>query len=72
MSDQLEQGRELDDICGLCGRPGADKIHHPCYWPGEQVPDTLYVHAECERAECGRAHGKLSDAERREFLQTIR
>jgi hypothetical protein len=27
------------DICGLCGEPGADKIPHSVYWPGEQGPD---------------------------------
>ena len=57
-----------DDICGLCGLPGADKIAHPCHWPGEQRPDGPYVHASCESEECGRAHALLSDAERRRFL----
>ena len=40
-----------DDICGLCGLPGADKIPHPIYWPQEMRPDTEYVHANCEREE---------------------
>ncbi len=26
------------DICGLCGLPGADKYAHPMHWPGERVP----------------------------------
>lgn len=60
-----------DDICGLCGEPGADKIPHPVYWPGERQPETDYVHASCENAECARAHGELSDKQRDEFLRTI-
>jgi hypothetical protein len=41
---------ELDDqdICGLCGLPGADKFAHPMHWPGETVPDGELVHSECE------------------------
>lgn len=57
------------DICGLCGKPGADKMPHPCYWPGEQRPDTDFVHAECEARECERAHATLSPQEREAFLQ---
>ncbi len=60
-----------DDICGLCGEAGADKIPHPIRWPGEREPDTPYVHAECENEECGRAHRELSDQQREEFLRTI-
>lgn len=44
-----------EDICGLCGLPGADKIHHPCYWPTEQHPETELVHSKCETEECERA-----------------
>jgi hypothetical protein len=47
---------EPEDICGLCGEPGADKYHHPHHWPGERVPDGPFVHAECEQEECKRAH----------------
>lgn len=59
------------DICGLCGEPGADKIPHPIHWPGERVPDTDLVHAECERDECARAHAELSDEQRAAFLRTV-
>ena len=60
-----------EDICGLCGGPGADKIPHPVYWPGERRPTSKYVHAECEDGECGRAHAALTDKEREEFLKTV-
>jgi hypothetical protein len=60
-----------DTICGLCGRPWADKIPHPVYWPGEQEPGTQLVHSECEDAECQRAHAALSDREREEFLRRL-
>ena len=63
---------QVDDICGLCGKPGADKIPHPVYWPGEQRPDTELIHAECEDAECKRAHSRLTDREREAFLRSIR
>ncbi len=59
------------DICGLCGEPGADKYAHPIHWPGEQVPDGPLVHAECESAECARAHAALNERQRREFLRSI-
>lgn len=49
-----------DDICGLCGEPGADKFAHPDHWPGERVPDGPLVHTECEIEECMRA--ELPDA----------
>jgi len=62
---------EMNDICGLCGKPGADKIPHPVYWPGEQRPETEYVHAKCEERECKRAHAELSPQERKTFLRTI-
>lgn len=47
---------EDEDICGLCGQPGADKIAHQVYWPGEQRPTGQLVHAQCEDEECRRAH----------------
>ncbi len=63
------------DICGLCGEPGADKMAAHTgggvLWPGEQMPDTDFVHQECEREECARAHAALSDAQRAEFLANI-
>ena len=64
-------GEEEDDICGLCGEPGADKIPHPCYWPGEQRPDTPLVHAECEHEECRRAHSLLSERQIRDVLDAV-
>lgn len=42
-----------DDICGL---HGADKIPHPCHWPGEAVPCNNLVHFNCEQEECERAY----------------
>jgi hypothetical protein len=60
-----------DDICGLCGKPGADKVPHPVYWPGEREPGTPYVHEDCEDEECARAHGELSDAERDAYLRSL-
>jgi hypothetical protein len=60
-----------DDICGLCGLPGADKIPHPRYWPQERRPDTDLVHAECEREECERASILCQGREREEFLDNI-
>ena len=64
--------QEINDICGLCGEPGADKYKHPIHWPGEQNPDGDLVHADCEREECRRAHAALTDQERINFLRTIR
>lgn len=62
---------EEEDICGFCGLPGADKIPHPIRWPGEQSAGTELVHAECEDAECRRAHSLLSDQQRESFLRSI-
>jgi hypothetical protein len=45
----------VDDVCGLCGKTGADKIPHPVYWPNEQPPQSEYVHSDCENEECQRA-----------------
>ena len=57
-----------DDICGLCGQPGADKMAlwtgGGIYWPGEEKPETELVHAECERAETERAHAALTQPQR--------
>lgn len=58
-------------ICGLCGKSGGDKIPHSIRWPGERDPGTELVHAECEKAECARAHSQLSDKEREDFLRTL-
>jgi hypothetical protein len=44
-----------EDVCGLCGEPGADKFPHQNYWPTERRPDARFVHADCEQEECGRA-----------------
>jgi len=60
-----------EDICGLCGKPGADKYAHPIHWPGEQVPDGPLVHAACENEECRRAHSLLSDKQQADFLRWI-
>lgn len=65
-----------DDICGLCGEPGADKMAlwtgGGIYWPGETVPDTEFVHQECEQEETARAHAALSQGQRDEVLAAIR
>lgn len=56
------------DLCGLCGQPGADKMAlwtgGGIYWPGEERPDTEFVHAECERRETERAHATLTQPQR--------
>lgn len=66
---------EQEDICGLCGEPGADKMAAwtggGVCWPGEQRPDTEFVHSECESEERTRAHAELSQDERDAFLRTI-
>lgn len=63
---------EDDDTCGLCGEPGADKIPHPHYWPGERRPDTDLVHAACEHEEQARAHAALTQEQREAVLRSIR
>ena len=64
-----------EDICGLCGEPGADKVAlwvgGGVYWPGETVPDSRYVHDECERAETERAFNALTPGERERFLRSL-
>lgn len=60
-----------EDICGFCGKPGANKIPHPVRWPGEQSAGTPLVHDDCEKEECRRAHAELSDSEREAFLRTL-
>ena len=60
-----------EDVCGLCGKPGADKFAHSVHWPGERKSDGLLVHKECEDKECGRAHAVLSDDEREAFLRGL-
>lgn len=59
---------EQDDICGLCGEPGADKMAlwtgGGIYWPGEVRPDSECVHWECEEAETRRAHAALTQPQR--------
>ena len=57
------------DICGFCGKTGADKIPHPVRWPGENSAGTEFVHAECEAEECKRAHERLTDKQRVNFLK---
>lgn len=64
-------GESVEDICGFCGRPGADKIPHPVRWPGEMSAGTELVHSDCEAAECGRAHAELSTPQRESFLRDV-
>ena len=64
-----------DDICGICGEPGADKMAlwtgGGIYWPGEFVPETEYVHQECEQEEQRRAHAALTQEQRDAVLRGI-
>lgn len=66
---------ECEDVCGLCGEPGADKMAMwtggGVYWPGETVPETKFVHQECEQEERRRAHAILSQDERDAVLRGI-
>lgn len=65
----------MEDICGLCGEPGADKMAlwtgGGKYWPGETMPDTEMVHQECEQEETERAWSILTQDERNAFLRKI-
>jgi len=65
-----------DDICGLCGDPGADKFPRPKHWPGEKVPNTALVHAKCEEEECRRAYADfyscVGDKGVDDFLRNIK
>lgn len=71
IEDEMNARAEEGDICGLCGKPGADKVRHPVHWPGECVPEGPYVHSECEDQECARAHAELTPEQRTAFLRTI-
>jgi len=66
---------EAEDICGLCGEPGADKMAlwtgGGVYWPGERIPDTEMVHQECEQEETRRAHAALSQDQRDAVLRSV-
>jgi hypothetical protein len=61
----------MEDVCGFCNLPGADKIPHPVRWPGEVSAGTEFVHADCENDECKRAHAALSDKQRQSFLRSL-
>ena len=63
---------DSDDICGLCGQPGADKVPHPVHWPDEEIPDTEFVHAFCEEEECARASALCQGVQRDQFLRSCR
>lgn len=64
-----------EDICGLCGNAGADKMAlwtgGGKYWLGEKTPETEFVHQECEDKETERAHSLLTVKEIKQFLATI-
>lgn len=60
-----------DSVCGLCGQPGANKVPHPIRWPGEAIPATAFVHAECEQKECERARSQMTEQQARDFLKSI-
>lgn len=67
--------QQNEDICGYCGEPGADKYAYwtggGVYWPGEFIPETELVHADCEREEQRRAHAALSQKERDAVLRSV-
>ena len=71
----MTKHEESDDICGICGESGADKMAlwtgGGLYWPGELVPESELVHSECEKEETRRAHAALSQAEKEAFLEGI-
>ena len=73
IGEAVEEDEE--DICGLCGEPGADKMATwtggGVYWPGEEIPDSEFVHDECEREERARAHSLLSTEEIRAILRGL-
>lgn len=60
-----------EDVCGLCGKPGADKVAHTVHWPNETIPNTEYVHASCENEECRRAHSELTPKQINDFLKNL-
>jgi hypothetical protein len=64
-----------EDICGLCGLPGADKMAlwtgGGVYWPGERKPDAEVVRAECEQEETRRAHSMLTQAQRDAVIRSV-
>ena len=64
-----------DDICGLCGEPGADKMAMwtggGICWPGERIPETELVHASCEEDETARAHAALTQAQRDAVIDDV-
>lgn len=68
--------KDSDDICGLCGKPGADKMAlwtgGGIYWPGETVPETEMVHQECEETERAHAAAALTQDQRDAVLAGIR
>ncbi len=73
-SNRMTQDNPLD-ICGLCGRDGADKMAAwtggGVYWPGETKPETELVHASCEAEEQRRAHAALSPDQIENFLNGV-
>ena len=59
---------DSDDVCGLCGKRGANKsalwTGGGIYWPGEFIPESEFVHSECECSETARAHAALTQPQR--------
>lgn len=72
---ECSPAEEAEDICGLCGEPGADKMAlwtgGGVYWPGERIPDGDMVHQACEQAETRRAHAALSQQQRDAVLRSV-
>ncbi len=67
--------KDEEDICGLCGEPGADKMAlwtgGGKYWPNETVPETEMVHQSCEQDETERAFDELAQEEREAFCRGL-
>ena len=72
-------GREIDrltedassDVCGYCGRGGADVRASCLKWPGERDPGTPFVHVTCEDLESDRAMRSLTPSERQQALTAV-
>lgn len=66
---------DMEDRCGLCCQPGADKMARwtggGIYWPGETRPLTDVVHAACEQSETARAHTALTQKQRDAVIRSV-
>ena len=67
MSTEDIIGDGSDDICGYCGKPGAEKLPL-CSWPNQDDPQSEYVHAECENKAAQEAMDACSQQERDNWI----